>query len=82
MLDLLFRIEMKRLELRHRILKPLLGDGDRYLGVALIVLALSISTPLLPVSLPSLGTAAVLLIIVGIVLLLTIVLLPAGLFLL
>jgi hypothetical protein len=73
---------MKRLELRRRTLKQFSGDVDRYLGVALIVLALSISTPLLPISLPSLGTAAVLLIIVGIVLLLTIIFLPVGLFLL
>ncbi len=52
---------------------------DRYFGVALIVIAISMMTPLVPVSLPTMGVVSSFLLVVGILAIFTIVFIPIGL---
>ena len=82
MFDVLVRLEYKRRVLRRRVLGMFRQRDDSYLGIALIVLAISMMTPLLPITLPTLGIVSTLFIVVGILLLLTIIFAPVGLFLL
>ena len=82
MFGVLVRLEYKRRVLRRRVLGMFRQRDDSYLGIALIVLAISMMTPLLPISLPTLGVVSTLFIVVGILALLSIVFIPIGLFLL
>jgi hypothetical protein len=78
--EVLVQLEYKRRLFRKRVLGMFGRRDNNYFGVALIVLAISMMTPLLPVSLPIMGVGSSLLIIVGIFALLTIVFIPIGLF--
>jgi len=78
--EALVRLEHKRRLLRRRVLGMFGRRGDSYFGIALIVLAISMMTPLLPISLPIFSVVSTILIVVGILALLTIVFIPIGLF--
>jgi len=77
--EVLLRLEYKRRLLRRRVLGMFGLRDDRYFGVALIVIAISMMTPLVPVSLPTMGVVSSFLLVVGILAIFTIVFIPIGL---
>lgn len=79
MFEVLLRLEYKRRLLRRRVLGMFGLRDDRYFGVALIVIAISMMTPLVPVSLPTMGVVSSFLLVVGILAIFTIVFIPIGL---
>jgi hypothetical protein len=82
-LDILVRLECKRLAVRKKVLRTLRQTDNSYLaigGILFIIAAITIT--LLPGAFPPLTIATGLLLVMGGVFLLTIVLIPVGLFLL
>ena len=83
MLDILVRIECKRQAFRKKVLRTLPQTDSSYLAIGIILFIIAaIIVPLLPGAFPPLTVATGLLLVMGGVFLLTIVLIPAGLFLL
>lgn len=82
MLEVLWTVEHKRQALRRLLLKSFGRYSNGYFGVALIVLAVSMMPfPLVPVTLPIFGVTAGFLFILGLIFVLTIIMMPLGLFL-
>jgi hypothetical protein len=80
---LLVRLDCERQALRRQLLKSFGRYVNGYFGVALIVLAISMMPlPLVPVTLPIFGVVSGFLFILGLLLVLTIIMLPLGLFIL
>jgi len=82
-LELMVTLELKRQDLRRLLLGVFDGHGNNgYFGVALIVLAVSMMPlPLVPVTLPIFGIVSVFLLILGLCFVITIIMMPLGLFL-
>lgn len=81
MLKFLIEIELLRQSLRRKILRRLDLDGERFFGVALIVLGIALTPAAIVTLTPS--TVVVLAVgLVGLLMVLTIILLPVGLVLL
>lgn len=81
--DLCIRIELLRQELRRRLLKFLVYDNTRFLGVALIVLGIALTTtPAGVVTLPPSAITVAAVGVLGLCMVFSIILLPLGLILL
>ena len=82
MQELLTGFEFKRQALRHRLLRVFRQGGDRYFGMALIVLGLSLVFPGFAVVVPVVPGIALVLALSGIMLIFTLIAAPLGLMLL
>ena len=83
MLKLLIEIELLRQSLRRKILRRLDLDGERFFGVALIVLGIALTTT--PAAIVTFTPSIVVILgvgLVGLLMVFTIILLPVGLILL
>ena len=82
MLELLIVSERKRRILSRKLLKICHQDGNRYFGVAVLLVGISIIQPGLAIAIPVIPVAGLVLIVVGLILCLSIILAPFGLMLL
>ena len=79
MLELIVGLELKRQVLRRQVFRMFHQDGDRYLGVALMVLGIAFMIPGFSIAIPALPVIALVLGILGLFLICTIILAPVGL---
>ena len=83
MIEILVQLEYRRRALRRRALRKLAQSDERYFAVGGMLFAIAaFIAPLFPGTLPPLSILAGSVIIFGGVLLFTVILIPAGLFLL
>ena len=79
MLELIIELELKRQALRRQVSRIFYQDGDRYFGIALIILGISLMIPGVAIAVPTLPVVAVGMAIIALVCICTIVLAPIGL---
>ena len=82
MLELIIGLEFKRQALRRQISRMFHQSSDRYFGLALIVLGMSLMIPGIAIAIPAVPGIALVLGTIGLGLILTIILAPIGLILL
>jgi len=82
MQELLIGLEFRRQALRRQLLRVFRQGGDRYFGIALIVLGLSLVFPGFAVVVPIVPGVALVLALSGLMLILTVIAAPLGLMLL
>lgn len=79
MVELIIGLEFKRQAVRRQVLRLFHQDGDRYFGVALLVLGISLMVPGAAIAIPALPVIALVLGALGLLLILTLILAPIGL---
>jgi small-conductance mechanosensitive channel len=82
MQELLIGLEFRRQALRRQLLRAFRQDGDRYFGVALIILGVSLVFPGFAVVAPVVPGVALVLALAGLGLICTLIAAPLGLILL
>ena len=82
MQELLIGVEFRRQALRYQLFRVFLQGRDRYFGIALIVMGLSLVFPGFAVVAPVVPGIALVLALFGLMLILTVIAAPLGLILL
>ena len=79
MFGLVIELELQRRAVIRQVSRMFYGDGDRYFGIALVVLGISLMLPGVAIAVPTLPFVAIGLAVIGLVCICTIVLAPIGL---